>query len=168
MAVPSPSFRPSNPPFSQNHRAGGSRGGIQASQLMPPKSLLPPGASRPSFRASSPPCHRPSSWASIFSVIPTICFGFQVGHPGPTVPSCRGAAGSLLWHPGPRGHHPLQGGLQGRGPMAVTRGGCGAGHKPLGAGKSRTGHPRVGGKALGVGVVPAWGLSAIPPCLAVP
>ncbi|XP_064016522.1 solute carrier family 38 member 8 isoform X4 [Pogoniulus pusillus] len=29
---------------------------------------------------------RASSWASIFSVIPTICFGFQVGHRGPTVP----------------------------------------------------------------------------------
>uniref|UniRef100_A0A8C6JY25 Uncharacterized protein n=1 Tax=Melopsittacus undulatus TaxID=13146 RepID=A0A8C6JY25_MELUD len=26
---------------------------------------------------SSPPCHRASSWISIFSVIPTICFGFQ-------------------------------------------------------------------------------------------
>uniref|UniRef100_A0A8B9YZP9 Solute carrier family 38 member 8 n=1 Tax=Buteo japonicus TaxID=224669 RepID=A0A8B9YZP9_9AVES len=31
-----------------------------------PCSALPP-----------PPCHRASSWASIFSVIPTICFGFQ-------------------------------------------------------------------------------------------
>ncbi|XP_064016530.1 solute carrier family 38 member 8 isoform X11 [Pogoniulus pusillus] len=30
-----------------------------------------------SLVTSSHPCHRASSWASIFSVIPTICFGFQ-------------------------------------------------------------------------------------------
>uniref|UniRef100_A0A672TK83 Amino acid transporter transmembrane domain-containing protein n=1 Tax=Strigops habroptila TaxID=2489341 RepID=A0A672TK83_STRHB len=58
-------------------------------------SSLPPGASCPSPRTSSPPCHRASSWASIFSVIRTISFSFQVGHPGPTVPCCRGSAGSL-------------------------------------------------------------------------
>ncbi|KAM6064190.1 LOW QUALITY PROTEIN: solute carrier family 38 member 8 [Theristicus caerulescens] len=83
---------------------------------------------------------------------PTICFGFQEVTPGPTVPGCQGGAGSLLWHPRPWGHHPLRGGLQGRGPMAVARDGCGAGHKPLGMGESGTGHPRVGGKALSVGV----------------
>uniref|UniRef100_A0A8V5GU21 Uncharacterized protein n=1 Tax=Melopsittacus undulatus TaxID=13146 RepID=A0A8V5GU21_MELUD len=41
---------------------------------------------------------RASSWISIFSVIPTICFGFQVGHPGTTVPCCWGSAGSILDH----------------------------------------------------------------------
>uniref|UniRef100_A0A663DPR6 Solute carrier family 38 member 8 n=1 Tax=Aquila chrysaetos chrysaetos TaxID=223781 RepID=A0A663DPR6_AQUCH len=35
--------------------------------------------------------------------------------------------------------------------------------QPLGMGESGTGHPRMGGKSLGVGVVPAWGPSTIPP-----
>uniref|UniRef100_A0A8C5JJL7 Solute carrier family 38 member 8 n=1 Tax=Junco hyemalis TaxID=40217 RepID=A0A8C5JJL7_JUNHY len=46
-------------------------------------------------------CHRSLSWTSIFSVIPTICFGFQVGHPGPSGCSCQGSAGSPPWHPRP-------------------------------------------------------------------
>uniref|UniRef100_A0A8D0F8W6 Solute carrier family 38 member 8 n=1 Tax=Strix occidentalis caurina TaxID=311401 RepID=A0A8D0F8W6_STROC len=41
------------------------------------RSPLPLGVSCPLLCTSSPPCHRASSWASIFSVIPTICFGFQ-------------------------------------------------------------------------------------------
>lgn len=86
-------------------------------------------------------CHRPSSWTSIFSVIPTICFGFQVGHPGPSGGSCQGSAGSPRWHPRPQGCHPLKGRLQERGPVAVTSSGSEAGHKCLGMGRSGTGHP---------------------------
>lgn len=56
-----------------------------------------------------PPHRRASSWASVFSVIPTICFGFQVGDPSPTVSSCWGSTGSLLQHPTPRGPHARQG-----------------------------------------------------------
>lgn len=56
-----------------------------------------------------PPHRRASSWASVFSVIPTICFGFQVGDPSPTVSSCWGSTGSLLQHPRPRGPHARQG-----------------------------------------------------------
>ncbi|NXT85387.1 AVT2 protein, partial [Zapornia atra] len=63
-----PSFHPRNPLFSQNHWKGGSHGSIWASELMPPR--VPP-------LCFLSPCHRASSWASIFSVIPTICFGFQ-------------------------------------------------------------------------------------------
>lgn len=70
-------------------------------------------------------CHRSSSWTSIFSVIPTICFGFQVGHPGPSGCSCQDSAGSPPWHPRLWGCCPLKGRLQESRPVAVTRGAVG-------------------------------------------
>ncbi|XP_061324955.1 solute carrier family 38 member 8 isoform X2 [Pezoporus flaviventris] len=82
---------------------------------------------------------RASSWASIFSVIPTICFGFQVGHPGTTVPCCWGSAGSILDH---RDTIPCRG-VAGKGTHSMSSGGCRAGQKPLGMGESGTGHPWV-------------------------
>ncbi|XP_062465180.1 solute carrier family 38 member 8 isoform X3 [Pezoporus occidentalis] len=82
---------------------------------------------------------RSPSWASIFSVIPTICFGFQVGHPGTTVPCCWGSAGSILDH----GDTIPCRGVAGKGTHSMSSGGCRAGQKPLGMGESVTGHPWV-------------------------
>ncbi|KAM9508873.1 solute carrier family 38 member 8 isoform 2-T2 [Guaruba guarouba] len=107
---------------------------------------------------------RASSWASIFSVIPTICFGFQVGHPGTTVPCCRGSADSIL----DSGDTIPCRGVAGKGTHSAPRGGRREGQKPLGMVESGTGHPWVGRKALGVRAVPSWGPSTTPPCFAVP
>lgn len=80
---PAPQVRQHHCPLT--HPSGGTQppalpdwqvGGSAEGWLMPPRSplLLGPRV----LCSSSPPCHRASSWTSMFSVIPTICFGFQV------------------------------------------------------------------------------------------
>ncbi|NXT33989.1 AVT2 protein, partial [Pelecanoides urinatrix] len=91
------------------------------------------------LRFLPPPRHRASSWASVFSVIPTICFGFQVGHPSPTVPGCRGGAGSPPPAPRSMGTPSLVGGCREGDPRLSPGVAAGQDTNPWGRGRAGQG-----------------------------
>lgn len=110
------------------------------------KSLLLLTASCLLFFTSSHPCHRASSWASIFSVIPTICFGFQVGHRGLTVP------GTLVtWI---IGTVPLAGAIAGRGTYRFHQRYLQGRTQASGNGGERDRAPMGGDECTGGGICP--------------